>query len=48
MVFIPRANAGDRPAMVVELKYNQSADSAINQIKEHLHIRAFHVPHREE
>ena len=34
MVFIPRANAGNRPAMVVELKYNQSADSAINQIKE--------------
>ena len=33
-VFIPRANAGNRPAMVVELKYNQSADSAINQIKE--------------
>ena len=34
MVFIPRENAGNRPAMVVELKYNQSADSAINQIKE--------------
>ena len=34
MVFIPRANAGNRPAMVVELKYNQSADSVINQIKE--------------
>ena len=34
MVFIPRANAGNKPAMVVELKYNQSADSAINQIKE--------------
>ena len=33
-VFIPRANAGYRPAMVVELKYNQSADTAINQIKE--------------
>ena len=33
-VFIPRANAGFRPAMVVELKYNQSADTAINQIKE--------------
>lgn len=33
-VFIPRANAGDRPAMVVELKYNQSADTAIRQIKE--------------
>ena len=32
--FIPRANAGYRPAMVVELKYNKSADSAINQIRE--------------
>ena len=34
LVFIPRANAGTRPAMVVELKYNQSADSAIRQIRE--------------
>ena len=34
LVFLPRANAGTRPAMVVELKYNQSADSAIQQIKE--------------
>ena len=33
-VFIPRANAGWRPAMLVELKYNQSADTAIKQIKE--------------
>lgn len=33
-IFIPRANAGYRPAMVVELKYNQSADTAIKQIKE--------------
>ena len=33
-VFIPRVNAGWRPAMVVELKYNQSADTAIKQIKE--------------
>ena len=33
-VFIPRANAGYRPAMVVELKNNQSADTAIRQIKE--------------
>ena len=32
--FIPRANAGYRPAMVVELKYNKSADTAIKQIKE--------------
>ena len=34
MVFIPRANAGKRPAFVVELKYNQSTDSAIQQIRE--------------
>ena len=33
-VFIPRANAGSRPAMVVELKYNEDADTAIAQIKE--------------
>ena len=33
LVFIPRANAGRRPALVVELKYNQTADSAIQQIK---------------
>ena len=33
-VFIPRSNAGWRPAMVVELKYNKSADTAIKQIKE--------------
>ena len=33
-IFKPRANAGTRPAMVVELKYNQSADTAIKQIKE--------------
>ena len=32
-VFIPRLNAGERPAMIIELKYNQSAYSAIRQIK---------------
>ena len=32
--FIPRANAGFRPAIIVELKYNQSAETAIKQIKE--------------
>ena len=31
--FIPRANAEHRPAMIVELKYNQSADTALQQIK---------------
>ena len=34
LVFIPRANAGKRPAILVELKYNKTADSAIKQIKE--------------
>ena len=33
-IFKPRANAGRRPAMVVEFKYNKSADTAIKQIKE--------------
>lgn len=33
-VFIPRVNAGARPAMVLELKYNNSVDTAIKQIKE--------------
>ena len=28
-VSLPRANAGNRPAMIVELKHNQSADIAI-------------------
>ena len=34
LVFIPRANEGSKPAMVVELKYNKDADTAINQIKD--------------
>ena len=33
-VFIPKVNAGARPAMVIELKYNKDADTAIKQIKE--------------
>ena len=32
--FIPRREAGARPAMIVELKYDQSADTAIRQIRE--------------
>ena len=35
---IPRADAGGRPAMVVELKWNKSADSAIDQIKSHRYM----------
>ena len=33
-VFLPKANAGNRPAMIVELKHNKTADAAITQIKE--------------
>ncbi len=33
-VLIPRKDAGNKPAMVIELKYNKSADTAIQQIKE--------------
>ena len=32
-VFIPRKNAGIRPAMVVELKCDECVDTAISQIK---------------
>lgn len=32
--FIPRKNAGERPAMILELKWDKSADSAIKQIIE--------------
>lgn len=33
IVFLPKKNS-DKPAMIVELKYNQSAKGAISQIKE--------------
>ena len=33
MVFLPRRHS-DKPAMIIELKYNQSALTAIDQIKE--------------
>lgn len=31
--FVPRADSGGRPAMIVELKWDESADTAIRQIK---------------
>lgn len=34
LALIPRSDAGGRPAMIIELKCDQSADSAIKQIKE--------------
>ena len=33
LVFLPRKNHPDKPAMIVELKWNKTADSAIDQIK---------------
>lgn len=33
IVFLPRCHS-DKPAMIIELKYNQSADGAIAQIRE--------------
>jgi len=34
LVFIPRKNHTDKPAMVVELKWNHTAKGAIDQIKQ--------------
>ena len=34
LVFIPRKNCPDKPAMIVELKWDKSADGAIGQIRE--------------
>ena len=34
IVLLPRADSVGKPAMIIELKWNKSADTAINQIKE--------------
>ena len=34
IAFIPRADSAGKPAMIIELKWDRSADSAIKQIKE--------------
>ena len=34
MVLIPRKDSGNKPAIVIELKWNKDADAAIRQIKE--------------
>ena len=34
IALIPRADSENKPAMIIELKWNQSADTAIKQIKE--------------
>ena len=40
LVFLPRKHAVNHPAMVVELKWNRSADTAIAQIKNKRYTRA--------
>ena len=34
IVLIPRSDSGNKPAMIIELKWNKDADTAIKQIKE--------------
>jgi hypothetical protein len=41
VVFLPRKNT-DKPAIIVELKWNKSADGAIKQIKEKGYHKVFH------
>ena len=40
MVFIPRKKFSDKPALVVELKWDKSAKGAISQIKEKQYVDA--------
>jgi len=40
--FIPRADSGGRPAMIVELKCDQDADTAIRQIKDKRYVGNLH------
>lgn len=40
MVFMPRKHAIDKPAMIIELKWNQSAEGAIAQINEKQYAKA--------
>ena len=40
LVFIPRKNHLDKPAMIVELKWNQTASGAISQIKKKNYLSA--------
>ena len=40
MVFIPKKRCLDKPALVVELKWNQSANGAIDQIKNKQYVKS--------
>lgn len=41
LAFIPRRKYPDKPAMIIELKWNDSANTAINQIREKQYPAAF-------
>ena len=45
MVFLPRKKFPDKPAIVVELKWNKSAKGAISQIKEKEYCRSLEEYH---
>ena len=47
MVFVPRKHAADKPALIIELKWNQSAEGAIAQIKEKQYVKALDSYHGE-
>lgn len=40
MVFLPRKNHLDKPAMIIELKWDESTEGAIAQIKRKQYIHA--------
>jgi hypothetical protein len=40
IVFVPRPKYADKPALVIELKWNQTAETAIRQIKEKKYVKA--------
>lgn len=46
MVFLPLPNTG-KPALVVELKYDKTANAAIRQIKERQYTKALEGYHGE-
>lgn len=39
MVFLPRSNSPEKPALIVELKWDDSAKGAISQIKERQYVK---------
>jgi aminoglycoside N3'-acetyltransferase len=45
IVFLPRKNHLDKPALVVELKWDNSAEGAIAQIKEKKYVKALEEYH---